>query len=313
MERIVHQIKTREEWLALKAKDLTSTEVAALFGISPYATYFELWHRKKGSIVIDFKENERSTWGNRLESAIADGIAEDNRWIVRPFKDYINIRGLRIGSSFDYRVYDPETFKPTAILEIKNVDSLIYKDNWIVDKDELEAPPHIELQIQHQMLVSGSPSAHLGVLVGGNKVTIINRKADEAIHNAILKKAAEFWESIDKNIEPAPDFVKDAGFISKLYGFAEPGKVMDAAPEMADLADAYKQATAAIKELQASKDAAKSQLLTMIGDSEKVLGNSFTISAGMVGETHVEYDRKPYRNFRISFKKIKENINARKN
>ena len=70
-------IENEAQWLAERAKDVTSTQVAALFGVSPYLTEFELWHQKSNGIVEAFEENNRTRWGNRLEETIAKGFAEE--------------------------------------------------------------------------------------------------------------------------------------------------------------------------------------------------------------------------------------------
>ena len=54
---------SEEEWLKLRTLDVTSTESPALFGLSPYMTKFELWHRKKSGEVYTIKDNERMFWG----------------------------------------------------------------------------------------------------------------------------------------------------------------------------------------------------------------------------------------------------------
>src|SRR3990167_2310934 len=215
--------KTKEEWLSLRTKDLTSTDVSALFGISPYSTAFELWHRKKEGTIIELDPNERMEWGNYLQDSIAKKFADAEKMTIREKNEYIRIPELRIGSSFDFEIQSDQN----RIFEIKNVDRSVYADQWIEEEGKIEAPPHIEMQVQHQLLVSGCKSAVLGVLVGGNKGILINRKADALIHSAILDKAVEFWASIDANTPPVPDFTKDAEIISKVYGYSEIGKVFD--------------------------------------------------------------------------------------
>lgn len=303
MEREKFQPENKSDWLSMRVKDITSTEVSALFGISPYLTEFELWHRKKDNVVVEIDENERMKWGTRLESAIAEGIGADQGWEVTPYKEYVRIPDIRIGSSFDYRA---SIGGKITLLEIKNVDSLKFKEGWIVEDEHLEAPPHIEMQVQHQMLVDGADTCHIGALVGGNRVILIKRLADQAIHKAILTKVANFWKSIDKNQPPSPDYARDAKFISSLYGYAEPGKVIEAGSEYDSIVEEYKRATDIAKEAKERCEGLKAQLLTLVGDAEKVMGDTFTISAGMVSEAHVEYTRKAYRNFRISYKKKKE-------
>ena len=298
--------KDEAEWLSLRTKDITSTEIAALFGISPYMSKFELWHRKKSGDVLTLEPNERMKWGTRLQDAIAYGIAADSGWVATPMKEYIRLPALRIGSSFDFSVdMDPHPHGPVSLLEVKNVDSLAYKEGWLINDDAIEAPPHIELQAQHQLLVSGYEHSIIGALVGGNRVTLIRREPDLKIHDAIRAKVAEFWYSIDHNIEPKPDFSRDADFMISLQQYAEPGKVMDATGDkkLSSLAKEYKEWGAKESGAKKQKDACKAQILELIGDNEMVIADWGTISAGLIGETLVEaYTRKAYRGFKINLK-----------
>ena len=75
---------SEQHWLELRTRDLTSTDVAALFGLSPYKTAFELFHEKRDGQVVKLKPNERMKWGNRFESAIASSsvsvVIEPSGW-----------------------------------------------------------------------------------------------------------------------------------------------------------------------------------------------------------------------------------------
>ena len=124
--------KDEADWLAMRKQDVTSTESAALFGMSPYLTHFDLWHRKHSGNVPEFKTNERMKWGNRLESAIAHGIAEEQGWKVSPMKEYMRLPTSRIGSSFDFVI---TSLGEPVHLEIKNVDYLAFRDGWIEHDD----------------------------------------------------------------------------------------------------------------------------------------------------------------------------------
>ena len=42
--------RSEQEWLDLRKKDITSTDVAALFNLSPYKTEFELYHEKLSGV-----------------------------------------------------------------------------------------------------------------------------------------------------------------------------------------------------------------------------------------------------------------------
>lgn len=294
MGRKIVTLESREHWLSLRQKVITSTEISALFDCNPYMTKFELWHYKNGSAVQDFESTERMTWGSRLEPVIAQGVSEDLSLDARPYKDFIFDDTLKLGASYDY-VYGDD-----GILEIKNVDGLQYKQKWTED----EAPLHIELQVQLQMFLSGRKKALIAALVGGNEIKTCERTVDDAVINAIKKKASEFWALKEA---PTPDFQKDADFIMSISQFAEPNTVMTATPEIEELARAYKFASQAEKEHAKTKDAIKAQLMTIIGSCEKVKGNSFSISAGITGPSEYTVKRKAFRNFKLTWKETQDN------
>lgn len=278
---------TESEWLAMRAQDITSTESAALFGASPYLTKFELFHQKQGTLEPSFSANERMRWGNRLESAIALGIAEDNGWEIEPLKSYWRIPDKRIGSSFDYVI---TSLGEPAHLEIKNVDSLAYRDGWIVgdEEEEPQAPVQIELQVQHQMLVSGFKRAYIGALIGGNRVALLERQADAEVHAAILKRCAAFWDDIAAGRVPSASYPEDAECVRRIHSHAEPGKILTAlTDEHADLhmlIRRYHEAQRAEKLADEDKKTAAAQILEMIGDHEKVLTPFGSVSAGVVAD-----------------------------
>ncbi len=96
--------KDKDEWLALRSKNLNSTEISALFGISKYSTPYELWQQKKGNYVVEFEGNERTEWGLALEEAIANKVAKDQGVTIRRMSEYIFDDSLRLGASFDFAI-----------------------------------------------------------------------------------------------------------------------------------------------------------------------------------------------------------------
>lgn len=302
MKSVIPTDKTH--WLQLRSQNINSTEVSALFGLSPYQTKFELYYQKKVGYPTQIEESERMKWGTRLQNSIAQGIAEDKNWSVVAMPEYIYDEKLKVGSSFDFKVTDPQK----AILEVKNVDGLIYRNQWAADDNGgIEAPPHIEMQVQHQMYCADLDRAYIGVLVGGNTIQLIERTRDEEIIKEQNNEIEKFWESIASGKPPTPDFEKDSAFITKLYSRATEGKVisLQGNSEINELALHYKQLSDAIKDYEVQKDAIKAQLLMAIGDNEKALGDLFTISAGMVNKETYTVQPFSYRNFRLNWKKLK--------
>lgn len=328
MTRETIAFATETEWLALREQDVTSTEAAALFGCSPYLTDFELYHRKTGQLEDSFQENDRTRWGTRLEAAIAYGVAEDLGLLVEPYKVYRRVAGQRMGSSFDFRVIgladdwagEDETYRNLfrqhgpGLMEVKNVDGLAFRRSWI-DGEDVEAPPHIEIQVQHQLEVDDVEWAVVAPLVSGNTPKPFYRLRDREIGAAIRAKVAEFWQRVADNNPPAPDFANDAGAISRLYVHANDNTVdMSDNNYLAELCAKYKFAGDDEAAAKKRKDAIRAEILTIIGEAGKVLAPGFTINAGTVAEnpgklitdemvgTYVG-GRRAYRNVRITAKK----------
>lgn len=317
MTAVTIPFTTESAWLEARRADVTSTESAALFGLSPYATAFEIWHCKHSGTSGEFKSNERMAWGNRFEAAIAHGIAEEQGWVIEPMKDYMRLPAERIGASFDFRILNhPDG---PAHLEIKNVDYFAFKDGWTKHEDgEYEAPEHIEMQVQHQMLVSGYKRSFIGALIGGNRGLVIERERDEQLIRAIRKRTAAFWKSVDEHVEPSPVMPEDAAAVIRLHQYAEPGKVLDATSDthIVNLVEAYKRHQAIAKEAKESADVMRAEIMMAIGDAEKVIGPDWSLStsivsgtppteitAEMIGKTYG--GREGYRQLRVNKRKPK--------
>jgi putative phage-type endonuclease len=304
----------RATWLAERSKDVTSTEVSALFGLSPYSTEFELWHAKKNGIVAPFVENNRVRWGNRLEPVIAQGIAEDHGWTIRKKDEYVRDTVTRMGASFDYEVKDVDN---VGVLEIKNVDWKVFKDQWSQDGESVEAPPHIEMQVQHQLDVADIDWAAIGVLVGGNEPRVIFRKRDRGVGTAIRQRVAIFWDSVERGVPPKPDYVRDSEFITKqLRASAHDGETVEVGSEIAGLLAEYSGISKQVSELEERRSAIKAMVLDQIGTASKVLSPFGTLTAGMTKDsqgTLITPDmvgtyvgaRSGYRQFRYTPKKEK--------
>ena len=304
---VIIKPESEAHWLKLRTEDVTSTESAALFGLSPYATAFELWHRKKSGEVPEFHQNERMVWGTRLQDAIARGIADDHGWTVRKLNTYMRHTDTAgMGSSFDFEIVSHDD--GPGILEIKAVDFIAFRDNWLVDGDKIEAPEHIEIQLQHQLEVANREWGVIGALIGGNTVRVLTRKRDREVGAALRRAVENFWMSINLDQEPKPVYPQDAEMVCSLHQYAEPGKIYDAQgnAEIASLVAEYHQAGADERDAKERKETAKARILSVIGDAERVLLEGFSVSAGVVGPAMIEaYERKGYRNFRVTAKKHK--------
>lgn len=300
-----------EAWHILRSECVTSSDVAALFGLSPYVTPFEYWHRKKER-QIDFSDQEVPEfvrWGKRMEKTIAEGVAEEKNWKIRHMPEFLINRELKLGSSFDYSIEEGDVENEKGVLEVKNVFGPRFKEGWVLEDGSIEAPPFIELQIQNELALSNRNYGYISALVSGNQLVLLKRERDDAVITRILEATAKFWKSIRENIPPAPDFRTDGDFIAKLYQQSD-GNVLYAKEDHELYANVmtYKEASRIEKQAKETKDEAKAQILFRIGAAEIVIGNNFKISSKTVKGTNISYYRQDYRGFRVTAKEDKNAI-----
>lgn len=308
----------QQQWLAQRMRDITSTEVAALYGLSPYITEFELFHQKREGKVVRIEPNERMTWGTRLESTIAHGAAEDHGWEIEHMNVYMRDPEICMGSSFDFKIVTSS--KGPGLLEIKNVDGLQYSRNWIDDGEgNIEAPQHIELQLQHQLEVADLEWGAIVALVGGNELKVIYRNRDRAIGQDLRNRIAVFWKRVESNLPPKPDYEKDAEYIIKrLHNQAVEDLVADVTSDqhVESLISQYNNAHAEAALWEKESNKLRAEILDQIGPVSKVISNIGTISCGNVKDSLGTFitpelvgqyvgGRKGYRNFRLYPKKEK--------
>ena len=302
---------SREHWLAERARDVTSTESPALFDLSEYYTRFELWHIKSGTLAeAAFMTNERMRWGQLLEDAIAAGVAEQCGMAVSKQPAYRRLADARMGASYDY---DAVSIGPECAderikrlfgehgpgnLEIKNVDKFVAKDRWAEDG----LPDRIEIQVQHQMQVSGAPWTIVAGLAGGNDLMLRIRMRDAGVGDALQGQIMDFWDSITKGNEPPPVYPRDTDTLARVYGQATTGNPYTGdAAELGGLCAVYKAAAADEKKAYELKQEAKGRILHIIKDCDKAVLRDYKISAGTTAEVVVEaYVREAFRNVRIT-------------
>ena len=303
-----------DHWLSLKSEDVSSTESAALFGLSPYSSEFELYHEKLSGEIKTIDDNERMYCGRMMEDTIAKMVAEQLGIKVRRLKTYFRHDTCpRMGSSFDYEIIGHD--RGPGLLEIKNVDSLIYRNEWSDD----EAPAHIETQAQHQFEVANREWALIAALSGGNTLKIIDRERNKKVGAAICKRVTKFWEDVDNEREPTPDYGSDADFIISMYSDYDGGDPLDISDDvsMQSLILAHKELRARYNELETATKAIKAEVFHRVGNAPKLItSDGLTVNLSktkdtaptfiteeMVGESYG--GREGYRQFRISQRKKK--------
>lgn len=281
MARSLH-VGSEAAWLALRQEHVGASEVAALFGVSPYETHFGLWVRKSGHVPPrDIALDRRIMAGKHLEPAIADLVAEIHGLTIRKTRRYLVHDDVsRMGASLDYEILEPVAgSKGTWVpFEIKNVGFDVFRD-WKVGHDddgraEIEPPLHIDLQVQHQLAVTGAPVGYVGVLVGGNEPHLIRRERHAEIIKQIEARVAAFWTDVDAKREPVIDYERDLAALSVVRANGDGELDLRGNSEAEALVAMYADAKRREKAAAEIAESCRAQALAQWGDKVRVvLGN----------------------------------------
>lgn len=266
-----------------------ASESAALLGVSPYITKFELWHQKAGEIPPhDLDRDERVQAGRFLEPSIAAWASDKWYWPIRNVEEYLQHPTVaRMGASLDFEAIDGG--EP---VEIKAVDAAIFRDpnnGWETERDTiLDAPVHFLVQVQHQLACRPGPErGWLVACVGGNKLYRMEIPRHPAMIKRLEAEVAEFWRSVEAGEPPDPDFQADAQAIAMLYGgrgdeWVDLRDDERAGALCAEYLDAHEQEKAGKKR----KSAALAEIKTRMNDARGALvGDGFRVKASHVAES----------------------------
>ena len=277
--------KDRAEWLALRTNDVTASDIGCLFGIGR-ASKYQLWIEKAKKEVMVLADNKRMFWGRKLELAIAQGICEEMGWeLIDQPVTYYRDASVGMGATPDFFVRCPK--RGFGLLQIKNVDYIVFKQQWTPAKDSGEAPDYIEAQLQCELGVTGLGWGAIGALVAGNDHHIYIREAYPDVIKAMQTECQRFWKSVTDGIEPPMDYTSDSEFIIKLNSKSSEGKVLDMSADLtlAELLTRYQDASAREKNAGEEKDAIKAQIFVMVGDAEKVIAGDTKLNVGTTKDT----------------------------
>lgn len=288
-------VSERSAWIG-------SSESAALLGVSPYTTRFQLWHEKRGTVARPSLDGiERIEAGRFLEPAIAAWAGHKWSWPVGKVTDYlVHARIPRMGASLDFETIGGEP------VEIKNVDRSIFLDpvaGWIAEGDAIvNAPVHFLVQVQHQLACR--PFADRGWLVacvGGNALYRMSVERHAGIIARIEREVAEFWRSVDDGVPPPPDFGADGETLSLLYPRGN-GRAIDLSrSNRAPLVCAeYLAAAAEAKAAGERRDAALAEIKALVEGASLVTVPGYRVSISDIPEAPIAPGvRRAYRRFTI--------------
>ncbi|UTW02904.1 YqaJ viral recombinase family protein [Amphritea atlantica] len=230
----------RDTWLSIRQRGIGSSDAAAAVGLNPYKSQLELWMEKTGRLSdahapdtqTPDEDNGPLFWGTVLEPIVAEHYAKRTGHKVR-----------RVNAVLQHTDYpwmlanlDREVAGSTEvqILECKTAGingAKLWRDG---------VPEYVQLQVMHQLAVTGQAAADVAVLVGGNELRIFRLQRDEALIERLVALEQAFWRHVEEDIAPPADASESAERALRNLYPNDDHEVVDLS-EHTELCDAFEQ------------------------------------------------------------------------
>lgn len=289
-EQDVTPEQARAEWLESRKSVIGASDGAAILGISPWSTAYEVWLDKTNRIT-DWQGNSATRAGQAFERAVLDeaeidlGLLNRNVRVVHP--------ELPIASTLDAQVADslsPVEAKTTGIV------GRVYGDWGEALTDQI--PDYYLIQVHTQLLVTGAELGYLFALIAGRGVVKYQIERSDAVCSQLARIYSEWWEK--HVVRDVPPELKSAPALELVQRFRKIPKktiVFDlATAELVAKRESLKEQAKSIKEEIETTEAA---ILLALGDAEAAaLPDGRTL-------THFETKNKGYAVEPFSYRSIR--------
>jgi putative phage-type endonuclease len=268
---------SRDEWLDIRKQGIGSSDAAAAVGLNPYKSQLELWMEKTGQDAQLPKPDPNDDqspmyWGTLLEPIVA---AHYTRRTAR--------RVRRVNAVLQH---------PSEPWMLANLDREVMGDDGVQILECKTAgingarmwqdgvPEYVQLQVLHQLAVTGKRAADVAVLIGGQELRIHRIERDEEAIVNLIALERDFWNSVQSRTPPAADGSESADRALRCLFPRDSGQELDFSADVemsATFSDllAVRQVLAQHTKLEARL---KQQIQQRMGDATAALFNGGSVS-----------------------------------
>ncbi|HEC1605874.1 YqaJ viral recombinase family protein [Pseudomonas aeruginosa] len=194
----------REDWLLVRKHGIGSSDAAAAVGLNPYKSQLELWLEKTGRDALLPKsdphdEESPAYWGNILEPIVATHYTRRTGNRVRRINAVLQHPDPKLDwmlANIDREVIGADAVQ---ILECKTAGitgAHLWKDG---------VPVYVQLQVMHQLAVTGKQAADVAVLLGGQHLEIHHIERDDELIARLIELERDFWTYVQRDTPPPAD------------------------------------------------------------------------------------------------------------
>lgn len=290
-----------EEQRELRRKLITASDVAAICGLDPWRTKYDVYASKV--LGVEQPQTFRMERGHALEPL---GI----RWLSRQHAGARVVHNREtaihpvfpwLGATTDGLFYEREEDKtPSAVVDVKAV-GLGMSPTWREGAEHLIVPEHVHVQLQTQMIVKGlKRGIVVAMLDTEEEPEALELEHDDDLAGVLLEECDRFRvDHLEAKVPPPIDGSKSsAELVKRLFPKATSKNQLVWTPDIEDIAQKYLDAHRAEKDAKEQKQKYQALLCAKVGELEGVAGKNWRMTWKWREESVVpSYTRAGYRHF----------------
>ncbi|QOK90514.1 endonuclease [Ralstonia pseudosolanacearum] len=268
---------SREDWLSVRKTGIGGSDAAAAVGLNPYKSQLELWLEKTGRDADLPKPDPNDTaepiyWGTLLEPIVAAAYTQQTGHRVRKVNAVLQHPTI----PFMLANLDREVVgvPDVQILECKTAGEFGAR-HW-----QDGAPEYVQLQVQHQLTVTGKRAADVAVLLCGQKLEVHRIERDDDLIARLIALEAQFWRYVETDTPPPGDGSESADRALRCLYPKDSGGTVDFSEDR-QMSAAFADLVAVRAEIDAREQVAaklKQTLQQAMGDASRALFETGEVS-----------------------------------
>ncbi|PRH40738.1 endonuclease [Burkholderia vietnamiensis] len=193
---------SRDDWLAVRRTGIGGSDAAAAVGLSPYVSSIELWLDKTGRADGMPRPDPADTtsptyWGTLLEPIVAAVYTQQTGNKVRKVNAVLRHPSIPwMLANIDREIVGA---RDVQILECKTAGEYgarLWREG---------VPEYVQIQVQHQLAVTGKTAAHVAVLLCGQALEVHRIDRDDTLIGRLVELEARFWRFVETDTPPPAD------------------------------------------------------------------------------------------------------------
>lgn len=169
---------TRDEWLAERRKVIGGTDLAAIMGLNPYKSPWDVWADKTGQVEPE-PENQAMKMGRMLEPVVRALYEERHGATIAP--GFLKDPRYHVGGT-------PDALTDATVIDFKTTKGFVFR-SW-----QGIIPTHYWAQLQCYMFLTGARNGVLAVLVDGRDYHELHCVYDAEWTDGAVRDAKAWWE-----------------------------------------------------------------------------------------------------------------------